>query len=230
VFDYTAGTWTGSLEIGSTDLVDYDGTERVQVAMNADGHAVAIWEEIRGADDRRIAVNRYDGVNQTWQTAEAIDTSTDYLSWPHIAIDANGNLAAVWYATVPDPLSVDVNDRIKDGRYSYYNATTTAWTTVETFETSDEDLHDEPLVRFDGTGKAWVSWLQYNSPSLEASIQARGYVPGTGFEQATSVGSGSSLALAVNNPGQVVTASLRTRFSQSPVGFFNSTWAGVYTP
>ena len=33
IFDYTAGTWTGALEIGSTDLVDFDGTERVQVAM-----------------------------------------------------------------------------------------------------------------------------------------------------------------------------------------------------
>ena len=85
------------------------------------------------------------------------------------------------------------------------------------------------IVGADASGNVWVTWLQF-AGGLEATVGARRYVPGVGFEAPLDAGYGYELALAVSDTGHAVSASLRTIYSQSPVGFFNSAWASVYQP
>jgi hypothetical protein len=66
-----------------------------QVAVDASGNAVVVWNQDDGIR-RNIWANRY-VVGSGWGTAELIETDNAGRAWvPQVAVDASGNAVAVW--------------------------------------------------------------------------------------------------------------------------------------
>jgi len=66
-----------------------------QIAMDASGNAIAVWEQNTGTGNFAIWSNRYT-VGSGWGAAAPIETDPYDASSPQIAMDASGNAIAVW--------------------------------------------------------------------------------------------------------------------------------------
>ena len=91
---YVSGTGWGTAQLIETD--NAWSANKPQVAVDASGNAVAVWEQ---SDSKRwnIWANRYvSGIG--WGTAQLIETdNAGGTSTPQVAVDGNGNAMAVWY-------------------------------------------------------------------------------------------------------------------------------------
>jgi hypothetical protein len=90
---YVSGTgWEGP-QLLETD--DAGAAEYPQIAIDANGNAIAVWSQNTGTV-YSIFANRY--VSGTgWEGPQLLEMDDDYDAYdPQIAIDANGNAIAVW--------------------------------------------------------------------------------------------------------------------------------------
>jgi hypothetical protein len=85
--DRTWGT-AQVLEDGATDAIE------PRIAVNANGHAVAVWIQPDGTE-WSVWSSRYTP-NVGWSSAEPIESADDYVSGATVAVDASGNAIAVW--------------------------------------------------------------------------------------------------------------------------------------
>lgn len=222
---YSGGTWHASGAIGDPALSGYDGESRAQISINAAGDAAAVWEEHSSTHGYRIMVSRYSALTASWMPAAPVAVSADYMTWPDVVIDRNGNIAAGWYANDP------ANGKA-DGRMNYYDYVANAWTGELAYEETDDDISKGPQLGADASGNIYVAWLQGSSDVTVsyAALNTRTYVPGSGFAAQTAPGSGYDFTMGVNDTGQIALLSLRTIYSSSPLGFFDAAWAAIFTP
>src|SRR5438477_9692195 len=90
---YTAGSGWGTATLIETD--DAGSAFDPQVAINANGDAVAVWQQYDGVRYNAWA-NRYTA-GSGWGAATLIETDNGSVATrPHIAMDGNGNAIAVW--------------------------------------------------------------------------------------------------------------------------------------
>ena len=88
-----AKSWGTAELIGTNEAWD---AEYTQVAMNADGNAVTVWEQ---SDNTSVSVwsKRYTA-GTGWGTAALIGTdNAGDAQNPQVAMDASGNAVAVWF-------------------------------------------------------------------------------------------------------------------------------------
>jgi len=86
--------WTGGATLIETD--NAGGANSPQIAMDATGNAIAVWNQFDGAR-YNVWANRYT-TGSGWGAATLIETdNAGSVSSPQIAMDANGNAVAVWY-------------------------------------------------------------------------------------------------------------------------------------
>ena len=141
---YSAGAW------GTAALIETDNAgsaEGPQIAIDANGNALAVWAQSNGTVNN-IWANRFSA--GAWGTAELIETDNgSNAGYPKIAFDANGNALAVWH----QPRAITYN------RYTIG----IGWGTAALV---DPDINNEPTgppqIAFDGDGNAWVVWAQYD--------------------------------------------------------------------
>jgi len=167
---YTPGSGWGYAERIETD--DAGDAEDPQIAIDADGNAMAVWSQSDGTRNN-IRANRYTP-GSGWGTAERIETGGDDAYSPQIALDANGNALAVW--------------RQYDGtRYNIWANRYTAgsgWGTAELIETVSGDAYF-PKVAIDANGNALAVW--YQSDGTRNNIWANRYTPGSGWGHAERI-------------------------------------------
>ena len=152
-FTVRAGAWQGAVSVGTTSDAVYP-----QVAMDASGNAVAVWQEI---SPDRIYASRYDFAADTWDTPLRIDTAGGEI--PRVACDPNGNAIAVWQ------YSNDVFARP-------YDAATDTWGTITTLDASANNA-GSPEIATDPAGNGVAVWHEYNGARY--AIYARRYDAGT---------------------------------------------------
>ena len=141
---YSAGAW------GTAALIETDNAgsaEGPQIAIDANGNALAVWAQSNGTVIS-IWANRFSA--GVWGTAQLIETdSGSNAGYPEIAFDANGNALAVWH----QPRAITYN--------RYTNGI--GWGTAALV---DPDINNEvtgpPQIAIDGNGNAWVVWAQYD--------------------------------------------------------------------
>ena len=84
---------------GTAELIEANNTGNAydpQVAIDADGNAVAVWRQYDGTR-YNILSNRYTASTGLWGTAALIETDDAGGAYvPQVAIDADGNAVAVW--------------------------------------------------------------------------------------------------------------------------------------
>lgn len=221
---YTGGGWTQAGQVGHADIQDWESAERVDLAVNADGAAVAVWEQTRnvvgGGTDWSVDTVRYDPLTDSWGSPETIYAQSIYTSWPDVAIDAAGNAIVTWQPTDP----VDNSQRIAS--VSFYDATLTIWSPVETINIDDgiSDV-DELRVGKDAAGNAITVWIQ------GGAIRARHFdvLAGT-WSVITPIGlrDGLDLAFAMSSTGRV--AVITNPLNTSPVPWTREIRANIFTP
>ena len=149
---YTEGSGWGTAELIENN--DAGAAEKPQAVIDADGNALAVWQQLASSSSD-IWSNRYTaGVG--WGTAELLETATgwNYLAeTPQIAMDSDGNALAVW--------------KQGDGTGSWYhiwsNAYTagTGWGTAEIIEPHDPGNSSNPQITINQEDNAMAIWSNY---------------------------------------------------------------------
>ncbi|MFZ1986784.1 MAG: hypothetical protein WAU91_20400 [Desulfatitalea sp.] len=145
----------------SEEMIDADSgsDHNPQVAMDADGGAMAIWQRA----ENRIWASRY--VKASWGAAEPISPEWAlpsppfppppwlWLTDPKIAMDPTGKAIAIWLLAREDsesPVTIVWANRF-DGA---------AWGTAKLFETEFTGDAFHPQIAMDAKGRAFAVWQQ----------------------------------------------------------------------
>ncbi|MEZ0238154.1 MAG: hypothetical protein ACAH06_08835 [Methylophilaceae bacterium] len=154
---------------GSLDAKDAD------VALSADGTAMAVWRERNPGDaNYSIKAARY-ATAGGWQSPQTIDASFDNVSpetLPRVAMDAAGNAIAVWH----------------QGDSLYYNvfSATGGWGTAVQVDTNavNSNFTAQIGLVMTSSGRAVVTWR-----SGIFAVKSMQYTPGSGFSAPAVVNS-----------------------------------------
>jgi hypothetical protein len=149
-----------------------------QVAVDAQGNAVAVWEQ---SDGTRFDIwsDRYTPGNG-WGSAGRIEIEDEGdASSPHVAVDAEGNAIAVW----------EQFDGTRYGIWSNRYDPSRGWGTAERIDAGN--TADAPRVAVDPGGSAVSVWRQ--SGTTGDGIWSNRYTPSAGW--------GSAERIDSNHPG-----------------------------
>lgn len=221
---HTGGGWMAAVPVGHTNIQDWESAERVDLAVNADGVAVAVWEQTRNANgggtDWSVDTVRYDPLTDNWGSPDTIYSQSIYTSWPDVAIDAAGNAVVTWQPTDP----IDNSQRIASA--SYYDATLTTWSPVETINVDDgiSDV-DELRVGKDAAGNSIAVWIQggeLKARHFDALASAWSVITPIGLRD------GTELEFAMSSTGRA--AVITNPMDRSPVPWLREIRASIFTP
>ena len=212
---YTASsnTWGTAVAIETDNVIGHSASEP-QIAVDANGNALAVWAQSDGIRDS-IWANRYTA-GSGWGTAALIETDDAGAAYtPKIAIDATGNAMAVWAQWDGTQTSIFAN------RYT----AGTGWGTAAPIETDNALNAGTVQIAFDASGNAMAVWVQGDGLS---NVWANRYTAGTGWGTATLIetdnaGSAASPQIAFDSTGNALAV-----WSQSDGARINI-WANRYT-
>jgi hypothetical protein len=170
-FSARAGGW------GASELIEIDDAGnaiRPQVALAADGTALAAWTQSDG-NTYLLWVNRYQPA-AGWGRAEPIKTFNTLSAYaPQLAFDNSGNALLVWHQSDGTRLA------IWSSRYTPGSG----WTPAERVENNDAFNAVDAQIAVDASGNAMVVWQQ--DDSTLANIWANRYTATTGWGTPTLV-------------------------------------------
>ncbi|VAX01487.1 hypothetical protein MNBD_GAMMA20-2441 [hydrothermal vent metagenome] len=189
-----------------------------QVAINADGDAMAVWSQASGTK-KSIWANRYT-VQAGWEVVELIETGNrgDALS-PQIALDAAGNAVAIWQQSNGSHYDIWAN------RY----VVGVGWSKVQRINTENSGNANLPQLSMDAQGNTTAVWYQHNG--TRNNIWANRYVPGRGWGTAELIesndaGGAKHPKISVEDSGAVIAVweQVHDKTARSSI------WANQYIP
>lgn len=216
-YNIRANRYTPSGGWGTAELIETDdGRARyLQIAVDEDGNAVAVWQQFDGSRDN-IWANRYSPAGG-WGSGELIETdNAGGASEPQIEVDAAGNAIAVWYQY----------DGTRNNIWANRYTPTEGWGTTELIETDNGNIGN-PQVAVDDMGNAIAVWPQHDG--VRYNIRANRYTPSGGWGTAEHIetddaGNAENPQVAVDENGNAIAV-----WHQSD-GTRNNIWANRYTP
>jgi hypothetical protein len=167
-----AGGWAGATVIED----NADGNARdVQVAVDATGHAVAVWSRNNNGPISTVQANRY-VPGSGWNAAHISVTTDGQSQQPQLAMDPAGNAVVVWSQITSNRANVWA---------SSYSPTTGSFAVPVLLE--NEDIYDalEPQVSMDAQGNAIAVWLQ--TTALQNNLWQAQYTLAGGWAAASLV-------------------------------------------
>ncbi|WP_281078376.1 Ig-like domain-containing protein [Variovorax paradoxus] len=191
----------GSWSSGST--LSTPGTYNAlfpQLRFDNQGNGLALWMQVddTGAEVWSSRFSKGSG----WQTPTRLDRTVGSSYAPSLAIDADGNAFAVWGKRETQYGNSD----IWGARFTPAGGWQAAVRLGSSANIGTYDQAEQPQVAVDGTGNAYVLWVQTasNTPVWVARYQA-----GSGWQPAVSLGAarlGEPYAprLAVSSSGQAM--------------------------
>ena len=208
---YTIGVGWGAAAVIETDITGYDYAP--QIAIDANGNALAVWSQLTSIGGYNIWTNRYTA-GTGWGTAAILEPAAgSVFDPPQLAFDANGNALAVWYK----------NLKIWSNRY----IVGTGWGTAEPIETDNSagTSSPRPQIAFDANGNALAVWNK--DEGVRDNIWANRYTVGTGWGTAAlietdNLGEASSPRIAIDANGNALAV-----WSQSD-GTRSNIWSNRY--
>jgi hypothetical protein len=142
----------GTAEPIVTDDADDANANFPQVAVNAEGTAVVVWERSHGTTVD-IWSNRYTP-SRGWRSPERIEANEGGSLKPKVAVDAEGNAVAVWTqyeGGTPD------NDNVWS---NHYDAAAARWGVAQAIEEYDPGNAWTPQVAMNPDGNVIAVWVQ----------------------------------------------------------------------
>ncbi len=172
---YTAGTGWGTaarIESGATNSAGPP-----QIAIDAGGNAIAVWNRFDGGSRNNVWANRYTVATDTWGTAALIESGdAGTAESPQIAVDASGNGVAVW--SYFDGARFNI-------MATHYNAGTNTWGPAAVSLTASPGSANGAQIAFDAAGNAIAVWSQEDG--TRSSLWANRFEPGGGWGTAVLV-------------------------------------------
>jgi hypothetical protein len=185
-----SGGWgTPQLIETSTSAVSssINPNEGPRVAINANGSAVAVWEQNDGAGNIGIWANCYTVANG-WGTAQVIDTTVVITNrpsdGPRVGIDGNGNAIAVWHKHDGALRNVWANQMSSNG----------SWGTPFILENNDTDRAIYPSIAMNNAGKAVVAWGWSDASQINYGLVAARYYDGSSWGSVQNITTGTETA------------------------------------
>ena len=196
--NYIAGTgWAVTNTLIETEST-YSAFSQ-DLAMNANGCAVAIWLQADGTRNNLWTNRAVTGT--TWSAPALLESSTEAINgypWPQVAINNSGNAIAIWIQS----------DGITNNIYANRYISGTGWAGAELVENDDAEwsMNYAPQVALDNSGNATAVWVQ-NDGTWD-NIYANRYISGTGWAgrqllEATG-GNAGSPQIAIDNLGNAM--------------------------
>ena len=210
---------------GAAALIETDNAgnaESVQVAVNASGQAVAVWQQSDGSTIN-IYANRY-APGAGWGTPQRISPVVLETSQaPQVAIDGDGNAIAVWMQSSFTQNSG--NNHIWASRYTAQ----VGWAGAVLIEAGPGDA-GYPQIAIDGSGNAIVAFWQHAGGRID--IVANRYVNGAGWGTAAAIeaddsGDTSAPQIAMDAAGNAMVVWAWASASGPPFSY--NVWANRYT-
>lgn len=219
---YTPGVGWGVAEIFAIVDAGDPNWDSLQLAVNPDGDAVAVWEQDQARDD--IWSNRYTP-GSGWGTPELIAANadvTDDAPNPRVAINANGNAIVLW-----DAGRRDVGSFLRPAvGYSEYTPGV-GWGVPELIMNSSD-----PQVGADASDDTFLAvWVGQVSSSFDA--RSNRYTPGVGWGTLEVI---SMLGWPVDSGPRVTVEpngnaiAVWSQFAGSPTRTEQSVWSNRFTP
>jgi hypothetical protein len=164
-FDVAAPTWTTATalnaQIGETPGLAFDHA----------GHAFAIWQTIDGTT---LNVARFDLASRTWFAPVMLQASVQVVAPPILAVDAAGDVMAVWASTVSGSVTPNVFA-------SRLDAKTQQWGVPVLIQTvADRSVEGPPQVATDPAGDTIAIWPQSTNSLTEYRMYAAHFDASTG--------------------------------------------------
>lgn len=159
-FTTADGAWAAAqgLENGTGDA------QEPNIAVNAQGRAVAVWHHIVNFVGTVQASVYVPGSG--WSTPHSLGLGTN----PEVATDASGHAIAAWGGLYNGTWSLWTSRHAPDG----------GWTTAEVMA---ENI-DRMRVAMNAQGDAVVTWMQVSPVNAFFDVYANRYVPGSGWQGA----------------------------------------------
>jgi hypothetical protein len=122
-----------------------------QLAMNARGDAVVVWQAFSGTRSD-IMASRHSASTGSWTSPGLLETNNaGDASEPQAAIDAQGNITAVWYQSDGSVTSIWANR---------FHAPSLAWSGAFLLESDDSGDAEDVQLAVDVAGNVLVVWDQ----------------------------------------------------------------------
>jgi hypothetical protein len=209
---YSADAGWGSDEIIETQP---GKASRPQIAVDAQGNAVAVWSQSFGSIGD-IRSNRY-LAGEGWGTSEPVEAGTGSAGGVQIAMDERGNAIAVWQQLTGSRYDIRSNRYRSDG---------SGWSNDVLVENVNTGAAVNPQLAVEKGGTAFVVWQQ--TAGLRTDISSSRYTSVGGWEAATlvsteNVGQAADPQVAVDGNG--------TAFAvwRQPGGGRQNVWSNRYT-
>lgn len=202
--------------------------EEIEVAMSANGDAVAVWLE----NDPGISINsvwavHYSTAANAWSEAQLLDSGAQSANKPKVAMDANGNAIVVWM----QQLGIEFN--ASAARYQAGSG----WEAAVLLENENSAVNggfSQSDIAMDDAGNAVAIWSQ--RIGVESFIYANRYTVGQGWGQAVSIDpniagqidASFNPRVAMDNNGNAIAVwsnSLLSNIKTSRYSLSNNTWS-----
>jgi len=167
---YTVGVGWGTetnISSGGTSIA------APQIAVDTDGDAVVVWQQVDGAQTNIWA--DYYLAGWGWVGATTISDGAGDATVPQVAADSAGNAVAVWAQ------SDGSRDNIMANRY----LAGSGWGTAALIETDNSGAAANPQVSVGADGNGMAVWQQ--SDGTRTNIWANHYSAATGWDGATLI-------------------------------------------
>ncbi|OZG71566.1 hypothetical protein BTA51_19990 [Hahella sp. CCB-MM4] len=207
---------------GTATLIETDDrgeADYPEVAFDSNGNAFAVWHQTDGTRNS-IYANQFSVADKTWGTATLIELDdTSDAKYPQLAIDADGNVMAIWQQSDGARVNIYAN------RYSSEDS---SWGDVALVETDDTGNAQSPQIAFDDNGDAVAVWAQYdgshrNIYTNRYSSTASKWLGAT-LVEIDNEGMSSKPQLSIDNDRNIIVVWQ----NNTPAGEFNI-WSNRYT-
>ena len=205
-------TWTGAQLIERNDV---DSAADPQIALDADGNAIAVWSQSDGAL-YSIWASRFTP-STGWGTPTLIETdNAGGAGAPKVAFDSSGNAVAVW----------EQHDGTHNNIYANRFTPSAGWGTSTLVENNSDGDAFGTQMAMNASGDAIAVW--YQSEGTVFNIWASRFTPSTGWGTPTLVDDDTGTAvlpqIAMDASGNAVAV------WRQNVGTRTRIWANRFTP
>lgn len=184
------GTWSAPQQLSVPSVLG-GGADEPQLAVDANGDAVAVWYQFDGINYVIEAARLPAG--GTWSAPQQLSGPGGDAYGPHVAIDAHGIATAIWYrysGGVPPGVVQAATGSAGGG-----------WTPPQALSSAAQDS-SEPQVASDPSGDVIAVWTSFNGSA--DVIEAASLPAGGGWSAVSQVSSGGNAdapQVAINGQG-----------------------------
>jgi len=212
---YTAGAGWGTAVPVDIGLSSVDRSGSVNIAIGANGDAIAVWQQNDGSNFN-IWANHYTP-GSGWGVPGLIETSNLGNAFsPSIVIDNAGNAIAVWIQW----------DGVNNSAWANRYIAGSGWNTAQLIEMDNAGWVYNPQIALDPGGDVIAVWAQ--SDGMRNNIWANRYTAGSGWSTAQLIESDNSGDASAPHIAFDPGANAIAVWQQSD-GMRNNIWANRYT-